>query len=87
MSASPLLGDQADMPPSVVVTASHDPLRDEGRAYAAKLVEAGVPTIFHEVTGNIHGFISMRKAIPSSQDDVAAGFAALKALLGTGGSY
>ena len=81
--ASPLLGDQADMPPSVVVTASHDPLRDEGRAYAAKLVEAGVPTIFHEVRGNIHGFISMRKALPSSQDDVAAGFAALKALLGT----
>lgn len=81
--ASPLLGSQDDMPPSVVFTVSHDPLRDEGRAYAAKLVEAGVSTIFHEVSGNVHGFCSLRKAVPSCQDDVADGFAALKTLLGT----
>lgn len=70
--ASPLLGDQHGMPATLVVTASLDPLRDEGRAYAARLVEAGVPTIFREAVGTIHGFIQLRKAIPSANGDVAA---------------
>lgn len=65
--ASPLLGSLADMPPTVMVTASLDPLRDQGRAYAAKLVEAGVPTIYFEAEGLIHGFATYRKAIPSAQ--------------------
>ena len=55
------------MPPTLVVTASLDPIRDQGRAYAAATIEAGVPTIFHEAKGNIHGFINLRKAIPSSE--------------------
>jgi acetyl esterase len=40
-----------------------------------------VPTIFREARGNIHGFISLRKAIPSSDEDVAGYVAALKLLL------
>jgi Esterase/lipase len=52
---SPLLGDLAGLPPTVLVTASLDPLRDQGRAYAAKLIEAGVPTAFYEANGLIHG--------------------------------
>lgn len=65
--ASPLLGALEMMPPTVMVTASLDPLRDQGRAYAAKLVEAGVPTIYFEAKGLIHGFATYRKAIPSAQ--------------------
>lgn len=68
---SPLLGDQHGMPPTLVYTASLDPIRDEGRAYAAKLIAAGVPTIFREAVGNIHGFIQLRKGIPSSASDIA----------------
>lgn len=68
---SPLLADQSGMPLTLVYTASLDPIRDEGRAYAAKLIAAGVPTMFREAVGNIHGFIQLRKGIPSSAGDIA----------------
>ncbi|KQS04757.1 lipase [Sphingomonas sp. Leaf357] len=79
--ASPLQGSVAGLPPAVVVTASLDPIRDQGRAYAAALAEAGVPVVFREAKGNIHGFITLRQAIPSSVGDVAGAFAALKAIV------
>ncbi len=78
---APMLKSQAGMPPTLVVTASLDPIRDQGRAYAAACVEAGVPTIFREAEGNIHGFINLRKAVPSSADDIRGCVAALKLLL------
>jgi acetyl esterase len=78
---SPLKGDLAGLPPAVVVTASLDPIRDQGRAYAAALAGAGVAVVFREAKGNIHGFITLRKAIPSSVGDVAGAFAALKTLV------
>ncbi len=79
--ASPLLGDMAGMPPAVVITASLDPIRDQGRAYAAALIAAGVPTVFREARGNIHGFITLRQAIPSAQGDVAAALAAARSII------
>lgn len=81
---APLLKSQKDMPPTLVVTAGLDPIRDQGRAYAAACVEAGVPTIFREAAGNIHGFVNLRKAIPSSDDDIRGCVAALKLLLAEG---
>jgi acetyl esterase len=78
---NPLVKSQAGMPPTLVVTAGLDPIRDQGRAYAAACIQAGVPTIFREAEGNIHGFISLRKAIPSSGEDIGGGVAALKLLL------
>jgi acetyl esterase len=78
---SPLVGDLAGMPPAVVVTASLDPIRDQGRAYAAALAKAGVPVVFREAKGNIHGFITLRKVIPSSVGDVASALAALKDII------
>ena len=78
---SPLSGDLAGMPAAVVVTASLDPIRDQGRAYAAALAQAGVAVTFREALGNIHGFITIRKAIPSSVGDVAGALAAAKALI------
>ena len=78
---SPLVKSQEGMPPTLVVTASLDPIRDQGRAYAAATIQAGVPTVFQEAKGNIHGFINLRKAIPSSNDDVKACVEALRLLL------
>ena len=78
---SPLVKSQAGMPPTLVVTASLDPIRDQGRAYAAACIEVGVPTIFREARGNIHGFINLRKAIPSSEEDIRGCVVALHLLL------
>jgi acetyl esterase len=78
---APMLKSQNGMPPTLVVTASLDPIRDQGRAYAAACIEAGVPTFFQEAEGNIHGFINLRKAIPSSQEDIRRAVTALKLLL------
>lgn len=78
---APLLKDQAGMPPSLILTAGLDPIRDQGRAYAAALVAAGVETVFREAAGNIHGFISLRKAIPSSQADVTEAIAVMKRII------
>jgi acetyl esterase len=77
----PILGDQAGMPATLVLTAGLDPLRDQGRGYAAATIRAGVPTLFREAVGNIHGFCNFRRAIPSSEGDLAAALVALKALI------
>lgn len=79
--AYPLRHDHKDMPPTLIVTASLDPLCDQGRAYAAELIKAGVPVTYREAVGNIHGFISLRKAIPSSQQDVAGCLSVLKSMI------
>jgi acetyl esterase len=73
---APLRGDLAGMPPALVLTASLDPIRDQGRAYAAALIAAGVPTVYREASGNIHGFVNLRKAVPSSSGDLLAALAA-----------
>jgi acetyl esterase len=80
-SASPILFDQSGMPPTLVVTASLDPIRDQGRAYVAALAKAGVPVIFREAKGNIHGFICLRKGVPSSAQDIEGFLKAFRALL------
>jgi acetyl esterase len=79
--SAPLGHDHVGMPPTLIMTASLDPLRDQGRAYAGALIAAGVPTIYREAVGNIHGFINLRKAIPSGQADIAGALAALKAMI------
>ena len=76
--ASPLVADLTGMPPAVVIVAGLDPIRDQGRAYAAALAEAGVPVVLREAAGNIHGFATLRKAVPSSVGDVAAYLAGVR---------
>ena len=68
---SPLLAGADGLPPTFVTTASLDPIRDQGRAYAARCTEAGVETIYVEAEGTVHGFLNLRKAIPSSNEDFA----------------
>jgi acetyl esterase len=76
---SPLVGDLTGLPPAVIVAAGLDPLRDQARAYAAALALAGVPVTYQEARGNIHGFATLRRAIPSSQHDIAAFLTAVRA--------
>lgn len=78
-----ILADLAGLPPTVLVTASLDPLRDSGRAFAAKLAEAGVPVSFHEAKGLIHGFATYRRGIPSANADLKQALDLAKAMLGT----
>ncbi len=78
---APLVKSQAGMPPTLVVTAGLDPIRDQGRAYAAACIRAGVPTVFREAEGQIHGFINLRRAVPSAGDDIKGCVASLKLML------
>lgn len=78
---SALLADLKGFAPTVLATASLDPLRDGGRAFVGKLAQAGVPVSFYEAEGTIHGFATFRKAIPSAQDDLARIMALAKALM------
>lgn len=48
-----------DAPPALVVTCANDPLCDEGREYARRLDEAGVPVTELHLNDQIHGFITM----------------------------
>lgn len=81
---SALLADLKGFPATVLATASLDPLRDGGRAFAAKLAQAGVPVSFYEAAGNIHGFATFRKAIPSAQGDLDRILAMARTMLAEG---
>jgi acetyl esterase len=64
--ASPILAQSfAGLPPALVVTASHDPLVDEGKLYADRLKEAGVEVEYVCFNGTFHGFVSMASVIPA----------------------
>jgi acetyl esterase len=79
--AAPLLHDHSGLPPTVVMTASLDPLHDQGVAYVKALEAAGVHVRHVEADGNIHGLINLRKIIPSAQDDITRNLDVLKAVL------
>ena len=79
--AAPLSHSHHAMPPSVVMTATLDPLHDQGVAYVEALRAADVPVHHVEAEGNIHGLINLRKIIPSAQDDITRNLTALKEML------
>jgi acetyl esterase len=78
---SPLLADLTGLPPTVLITAAFDPLRDSGRAFAAKLAETGIPVAYHEAAGTIHGFATYRRGIASAQADLDTALALGRAML------
>jgi len=78
---SAILNDLRGLPPTVLATASLDPLRDGGRAFAAKLLSSGVPVNYYEAQGMIHGYTTYRRAIPSAQGDLDTILAMAKAMM------
>ena len=71
----------AGLPPTAIITASLDPLRDQGRALAAALTVEGIETSYLEAQGNIHGFATMRRLVPSAHRDIERLCEAVKLLL------
>lgn len=79
--AFPILGEHSSAPPTVLVTASLDPIRDSGRDYGAALAQAGADHMHIEVKGLTHSFTNLRAAVPSAQGDLDRIFAAMKLML------
>lgn len=67
--ASPLRArDLSGVAPATVVTAGYDPLRDEGRAYADRLAEAGVLVDHEHYPSMCHGFLSLTDDVEVADD-------------------
>jgi acetyl esterase/lipase len=65
--AAPLqAAELAELPPALVVLGGCDRLRDEGRAYARRLAEAGVDTEEVCYPGQPHGFVNLD--FPAAED-------------------
>lgn len=75
--AFPILGDHRKAPPTVLVTASLDPIRDSGRDYAKALADVGADFTFLEMKGVTHSFTNLRQAVPSTQADLERVIAAM----------
>jgi acetyl esterase len=58
-----LYEDYAEQPSALVITAGHDPLRDEGAEYAHALAAAGVAVDYECYEGTVHGFMNMGRVL------------------------
>lgn len=72
---SPICGDLSNLPPTLVVTAEFDPLRDEGEQFARALLAAGNQVTLIRFPGLVHAFAGLSTISPRSAAAVAETFA------------
>lgn len=70
--AFPLVGTVDNLPPALIVVGSLDPLKDECKEYADKLIKADVPVFFKEYPQVEHGFIQFFKQDVNQKQGAAA---------------
>lgn len=63
--------DLAALPPTTILVAEVDVLRDDGAAYAARLEKAGVPTTLREYPGVTHGFVRLHNHLDVARQAIA----------------
>lgn len=64
--APALAGDLHVLPPTFIISASHDILTEQGDAYAARLRSLGVPVRTSRHQGMIHGFLTLDPFFPGA---------------------
>ncbi|MGY4349077.1 acetyl esterase [Bradyrhizobium sp. GM7.3] len=66
--ASPINGNLAGLPRTLIVSMEYDPSRDEGEAYGTKLAAAGVDVRVTRMAGLIHGTFWSSGAVPRAEE-------------------
>jgi len=79
--------DLSGMPPTYVMTAGFDPIRDEGELFARRLAEFGVPVALRRQADLVHGFVNMIGVAPRCREAVAEAAGALRAGLAFGSGF
>jgi acetyl esterase len=58
--------DLSGLPPTLILTAEFDPLRDEGIAYAKRLADAGVGVEHVHASDQMHGFLLLGRVVANA---------------------
>ncbi|MFF5976987.1 alpha/beta hydrolase [Streptomyces sp. NPDC012769] len=74
--------DLTGLPPAYLATAEFDPNRDEGIAYALRLLQAGVSVEIHQWPGTFHGSQAILSAEVSQRQNAELGAVLRRALAG-----
>ena len=75
--------DLSRLPPALVLVAEHDPLRDEGIAYAERLMQAGNRVDLAYYEGQVHGFLSLSGAVHAGRQALRQAAFVLHTAFGT----
>ena len=59
--------DFKNLAPAIITTAEFDPLLDDGYIYAELLRKSGVPTLYREYEGVIHGYFTLAGITPEAE--------------------